>query len=497
MTGGGSDILSRAEARLGTVLRGKYRLDRILGIGGMAVVYKATHRNLAEFAVKMLHPEVSLSADIRSRFLREGYAANSIKHPGAVLVVDDDVSEDGAAFLVMELIDGIGCEDLWEKHDRKLSPTIASAILVQLLDVLAAAHEKGVVHRDIKPANLFITRTGNVKVLDFGIARAREALATNAKATGTGMMLGTPAFMAPEQAKGKSKEIDGRTDIWAAGATFFTLVSGQLVHAAETAHELLIEAATAPARSLATATPDVSTAIVALIDRALASSMEDRWASASAMRDALLALRPFGSGRPEDVLAAVVPGSARPPPTVARTIDSGGVPQLPRAPAVTPKSAMPLTTSSPMSSDRDPTVPVSSSLRWMVGSGVALATLTLAVAGWFQWSKAHSHPSVPEPATSVGVVIDAVPSSDTRASAPASSAVPSVAFVDLPVVDAGHDGGPHVATPPPPPPPAPIRHHREASQAPPPNHDCDQNFTLDEQGQKHWKPQCFLNKPSP
>src|SRR5580704_13573042 len=132
--------------RVGTVLRGKYRLDRVIGAGGMAVVYKATHRNHAEFAVKMLHPELSIREDIRSRFLREGYTANAVKHSGAVLVVDDDVAEDGAAFLVMELLDGISCEDLVERPGEKVSPDEASAILIQFLDVLAAAHANGIVH---------------------------------------------------------------------------------------------------------------------------------------------------------------------------------------------------------------------------------------------------------------------------------------------------------------------------------------------------------------
>ncbi len=175
MTDRDSEILTRAEARLGTVLLGKYRIERVLGIGGMAVVYKATHRNQAQLAVKMLHPEMSLSADIRSRFLREGYAANSIQHPGAVLVVDDDVAEDGAAFLVMELLDGIGCEQLLERSGTGGFPgRAASAILIQLLDVLAAAHAAGIVHRDIKPANLFLTRNGVVKVLDFGISAGQR-----------------------------------------------------------------------------------------------------------------------------------------------------------------------------------------------------------------------------------------------------------------------------------------------------------------------------------
>src|SRR6202041_106363 len=103
MSEANDELMAHARTRLGTVLRGKYRLDRVLGIGGMAVVYAATHRNQKQFAVKMLHPELSLRRDIRTRFLREGYAANSFKPPGAVSVLDDDVAEDGAAFLVMEL----------------------------------------------------------------------------------------------------------------------------------------------------------------------------------------------------------------------------------------------------------------------------------------------------------------------------------------------------------------------------------------------------------
>src|ERR1700681_2212391 len=128
-----AELEARARARLGTVLRGKYRLDRVLGLGGMAVVYEATHRNKAKFAVKMLHADLSMRESVRTRFLREGYAANSVKHPGAVLVVDDDVAEDGAAFLVMELLDGIGCEDLWERSGHRIAPDAASTIVIQLL----------------------------------------------------------------------------------------------------------------------------------------------------------------------------------------------------------------------------------------------------------------------------------------------------------------------------------------------------------------------------
>ena len=100
----------RARARIGTTVRNKYRIDSLLGMGGMAVVYVATPRNQMEFAIKMLHPELSMSGDLKTRFLREGYAANSVKHPGVVQVVDDDVAEDGSAFLVMERLHGAGLD---------------------------------------------------------------------------------------------------------------------------------------------------------------------------------------------------------------------------------------------------------------------------------------------------------------------------------------------------------------------------------------------------
>src|SRR5580658_4660177 len=207
-----------AESRLGRVLRGKYRLDGILGVGGMAPVYVGTHRNRKRFAVKMLHPDLSTRENIRARFLREGYVANALEHPGAVAVLDDDVAEDGSAFLVMELLEGDALDQVWERCGRRMSAQAVLAIGHQLLDVLAAAHAKAVVHRDIKPPNLFLTRDGVVKVLDFGIARVRDIAAASAhEGTGSGMLLGTPAYMAPEQALAKSNEIDGQTDLWAVG----------------------------------------------------------------------------------------------------------------------------------------------------------------------------------------------------------------------------------------------------------------------------------------
>jgi eukaryotic-like serine/threonine-protein kinase len=283
-------LIVRVQARVGSTLRGKYRLDAVLGVGGMGAVYAATHRNTKRFAVKMLHPEVSLNDDIRSRFLREGYAANSVRHPGTVAVLDDDVTDDGSAFLVMELLEGVGVDSLSTQHDGKLPVSVAVAIVDQLLDVLSAAHAGGIVHRDIKPANLFLTTEGSVKVLDFGIARAREAVAAGANSgagTATGTMLGSPAFMAPEQAMAKSSEIDAQTDLWAAAATLFTLLSGELVHLGENATQQLILAATQRARSLSSVAPHLPVPLIEVVDRGLTFEKTGRWPNAVAMRNAL------------------------------------------------------------------------------------------------------------------------------------------------------------------------------------------------------------------
>ncbi|HEX3774763.1 MAG TPA: protein kinase [Polyangiaceae bacterium] len=281
------DITERANARIGAVLKGKWRLDAVIGIGGMACVYAATHRNQSRVAIKMLHPEVALDADVTSRFLREGYVANAVGHPGTVTVLDDDVTEDGAPFLVMELLVGQTLDAMLGLQPEGLASREVLPLLDQLLDVLAAAHHKGIVHRDLKPENLFLTSEGRLKVLDFGIARLREQSRQTGAGTRAGSVLGTPAFMAPEQALGRWNEVDQRTDIWAVGATAFTLLSGHFVHEAETIQEQLVLSATRPAPPLRKAAPIVPDALASVIDRALAFQRSDRFDDARTMRGAL------------------------------------------------------------------------------------------------------------------------------------------------------------------------------------------------------------------
>jgi eukaryotic-like serine/threonine-protein kinase len=281
------DIIERANARLGTVLKGKWRLDAVIGIGGMASVYAATHRNQARVAIKLLHAEVAMDAEVNARFLREGYVANAVGHPGTVTVLDDDVSEDKAPFLVMELLIGQTLDTMLALAPDGVPAREVLPLIDQLLEVLTAAHEKGIVHRDLKPENLFLTSEGRLKVLDFGIARLRELSVHSVSATQAGSVLGTPAFMAPEQALGRWNDVDGRTDIWAVGATAFTLLTGQHVHEAESLQEQLVLSATRPARRVREVAPNVPEELARVIDQALGFSRNERFADARAMRGAL------------------------------------------------------------------------------------------------------------------------------------------------------------------------------------------------------------------
>jgi serine/threonine protein kinase len=272
----------RSQGRIGSVIKDKWRVDARIGSGGMAAVYAATHRNGNRVALKMLHMEMSRDATLRQRFLREGYVANQVAHPGAVRILDDDVAEDGCVFLVMELLEGESLESRRERLGGRLPMEEVFTVGDQLLDLLNAAHSKGIIHRDIKPENIFVTQEGQIKVLDFGIARLRDA--SDHERTSTGLMLGTPDFMSPEQASGA--EVDARSDLWAAAATMFTLLSGEVVHIAATLRDHLIQTATQPARSLANVSPEVPPQVVAVIDRALQLDKINRFQDARAMQDA-------------------------------------------------------------------------------------------------------------------------------------------------------------------------------------------------------------------
>jgi serine/threonine-protein kinase len=273
----------RARARLGKWVHRRWRLQALLGVGGAAAVYAAVSRERQRVAVKMLHPELSTHTDVKERFLAEAAIANRIGHRGAVSFSNEGIAEDGSVFLVMELLEGESLAARLERRKR-LAPDEVVSLAEELLDVVAVAHARGIVHRDIKPENVFITRDGAIKLLDFGIA---AVAAPGRRSTMVGSTLGTPAFMPPEQARGRWDEFDERSDIWSVGATLFAALSGRAVHRADTAGEELLAAMTRKAPSLGEIVSGLPPALVEVVDRALAFEREERWPSARSMQAAV------------------------------------------------------------------------------------------------------------------------------------------------------------------------------------------------------------------
>jgi serine/threonine protein kinase/tetratricopeptide (TPR) repeat protein len=390
----------RASSRLGAEIDGKYRLEALLGVGGTAAVYAARHRNGHRVALKMLHPELAGATGMRDRFLREAYLANSLAHEGIVPILDDSVADDGSVYLIMELLDG---ESLGALARRQASPfTIPQvlAIAIAVLDVLAVAHDAGIVHRDIKPENIFLCRDGRVRVLDFGIAR--HVIATEAIATAVGTLLGTPAFMAPEQALGRSQEVGPLTDIWAVGATMWNLLTGRLVHEGRSAEEVLVYAATREARPLATITEGIDSRVATLVDRALSFESAARWPDAATMRAAAATLCP-------DVESAIAPlvgalpasrPSELPPlaPVLQRPRGAGPLPRIDDGPTLGPRRDRAFPPTSDPTATRTLNLETPSSKKWtaskkvvvraaVIAASVALAALTVT------WARVGPHRS--------------------------------------------------------------------------------------------------------
>jgi serine/threonine-protein kinase len=328
------DDREAAEARIGQRLRGKWTLDGLLGVGGMAAVYSATHKIGRRDAIKILHPHVSLSPQLRARFEREAQAANRFRHPGAVEVRDIDVTEDGSPFLVMELLEG---ESLSARlrRDGTMPPDELLAHVDVLLDVLKAAHGEGVIHRDIKADNLFLTRNGDLKVLDFGVARMLEN--SGKPITQLGMRIGTLPYMPPEQIRGQP--VDARADLFAVGATMFRALSGRRVHEAANEADLLVKMTSQAAPALASVASTIAPGVCQIVDRALALEREQRYPDAATMQLDVRATRdgkapPYAvaaSAGDEDALRALAaslvrdgaPSSATAATTIGQADDTG------------------------------------------------------------------------------------------------------------------------------------------------------------------------------
>ena len=300
------------DARLGRTLCQRYTLERVVGIGSTAAVYGGTHRNGNRVAVKVLHTELAASKEVAERFVREAYAANKVDHPGAVRILDDDKTEDGLVFLVMDLLEGHTLEQLLASQGGRLAANELVPLACQLLDVLGAAHEKGIVHRAIEPANLFVTQNRTLKVMDFGTARLADGTRLPGRVT---RGIESAAFVAPEQARGETALVDPQTDLWATGAVMFRALSGRVVYPAETPEMVRVQAATQPAPPLRSVAPEVVPNVAEIVDRALAWKKDDRWKSAQAMTAALRSAAQIGASQPPPRVASNAPPPVGPGPS--------------------------------------------------------------------------------------------------------------------------------------------------------------------------------------
>jgi serine/threonine-protein kinase len=484
------EAVVRARERVGTVLGAKYRLDRVLGVGGMAAVYAATHlRNANRVAVKILHRELATDEGLRERFLREGYAANSVEHPGTVRILDDDTAEDGSVFLVMDLLEGETLEARWERKGRRLRPVEVAHLVHQVLDVLVSAHAKGIVHRDIKPENLFLTRDRSVKVLDFGVARLLEGAASMTRA---GRVFGTPSFMAPEQVLGKTQEVDAQSDLWGVGATAFTLLSGQHVHEAETPEEAMVFTATRPAPSLATAAPDVPAALVEVVDRALMLKKSDRWPNARAMQKAVEEARVAIESEPPSAAPADAEAKsvASPDGDDAKTVVSieKGNDAVVRASSIGGVAAS-------QGAAESAAAPVGPSLRGRLRVGAVAAAGVIAVGVLVALFSRRDTPPAEStgPSTATQGPASTASVAPTVPAAPVVLSEPAVAPDELPAPRADAPAASQASAKPPASAAVKTSPHAPAAQPPTSGQapGCASPYTVDANGKKRWKRECL------
>jgi len=336
-------------ARVGSVIKGKWKVDGLLGVGGMAAVYAASHRNGQRAALKILHADFAREKTICERFLREAYVSNKVNHAATVQVLDDDMTEQGEPFLIMELLEGETVRDAWKKCGRTMPIGRVLQICERVVDCLASCHAINVIHRDLKPANIFIiTKEDEIKVLDFGVAQMRDA---TSERTATGTALGTPAYMSPEQAMGLVDQLDGRADLFSVGAMMHALITGHRINNGRTEQEALVMAATKPVPSVARLAPHLPIELIKVIDKALAWDRRNRFQDAREMQRALLELMPSQNvtalagkppPRPDEVVAP-------PPPTAppaaaaapAQQAQHAHVAQAAAAPTVQPPVGKP------------------------------------------------------------------------------------------------------------------------------------------------------------
>jgi eukaryotic-like serine/threonine-protein kinase len=299
--------------RSGDVLAGKYRVDRILGVGGMGIVVAATHLQLHQkIALKFMLPEATHVPALLERFAREARAAAGLKSDHVARVLDVGTLDSGSPYMVMEYLEGSDLGSVIETRGA-LSIDVAVDYLLQACDAVAEAHSIGIVHRDLKPRNLFLTQRNDgralVKVLDFGIAK-QKAAASDLSLTKTSEVMGSPNYMSPEQLRA-SRAADERSDIWALGVILYELLTGVLPFAADSVTQLIAMVLTDHPRPIRAFRPDLPDDLCRAIERCLAKDPAARFAT---IAELALALERFAPADTRDLAARIgrITGGSRP-----------------------------------------------------------------------------------------------------------------------------------------------------------------------------------------
>jgi hypothetical protein len=486
---GGPVDASRATETPGTLLNGSYRLVRLLGAGGMGEVWEARHeRTKGRVALKILLPEMGRREQVLQRFQREVEITSGLNHPNIVRVTDADNLPDGRPFLVMELLDGQDLSTLLAAV-RPLGLARTLEIVEQVSLGLQAAHDQGVVHRDLKPANIFLVETPGssrllVKILDFGISKTSDGIS---KLTQTRAIMGTPNYMAPEQAAGGTANVDARADQFSLAAIAYEMLTGHVAFDGEglvgVIHKVVYETQ-ASFQALGVA---LDAAVEATVARGLSKDPRNRFNSVLEFCDELK--RALGAGQGE------------------RQVPAGGAHLKTMVlPAVSAPTTFQSTTGQvfeAVNADASEDSLVAKANKRRVIAGVAGAGVLGAVLSIVLLTKAPAKQPPPSGRATSSQETSAATTPDAGAAAPAAF----VAEVVSPSPDAGTDGAGAMskgtATV------ARLQRRKKGTPkmdggaaasatpatAPSPRRDCDPNFYLDARGDKHFKPECFLDSP--
>jgi serine/threonine protein kinase len=333
--------------RLSTAVGSRYEISDEIGRGGMGVVFRGKDVRLRRsVAIKLLPPELAFREEVRSRFLREAQTAAQLSHPNVVPIYSVD-EVDGLVFFVMALVEGDSL-GAYIKREGRVPLEFARRVLRDVADALAYAHTRSIIHRDIKPDNVLIDRvTGRTLVTDFGIARAAEG---DSRLTATGIAVGTPAYMSPEQAIG-DRDIDGRSDVYSLGVVGYQMLTGELPFSANNTPSMLMKHINQVPRPIRELRPDIPAGLERGIERAMAKQPDQRWADATAFRDALaddaprvpmVSVAPAPLRQAAEPSVGVAPWQQPQPPSMHRAVRDA-VPPRDHAPAppAPPKPQLP------------------------------------------------------------------------------------------------------------------------------------------------------------